>query len=67
MRTIRDLMLQVDEVAVTEKPFAVTRKMMDALDAGQITQKEFDLLSGTLYMVCKKNNIETSSEFLIFE
>lgn len=64
MRIIRDLMLQVDEVAETKNPFAVAKNIMDALSHDLITLKEFELLTGTLQINCIRYKISTENEFV---
>jgi hypothetical protein len=64
MKVIRELMLQVSEVSETKNPFAVAKNMMIALNENQITSEQFELLTGTLEMNCRRCNIATENEII---
>lgn len=61
-RKIRELILDLYEVGETINAFEYALRMCEALRHEEITLEQFDLLSGTLELYCKQNNIRTSNE-----
>jgi hypothetical protein len=60
--TLRNLILDISEIDETQNPFAIALKMANALRNNEITSEQYDLLSGNLFLNCKRYNIETSNE-----
>jgi hypothetical protein len=61
-KNAREFMLILCEVGETMSPFAYALEMMLALKNGQITAREYELLSGDMEIYCRQNKIETSNE-----
>lgn len=59
--TLRELMLQISEMDETSNPFTIALKMMNALQNGEITSKQYLLLAGDLQIECERYRIETSN------
>jgi len=55
-------MLDLCEVGESISSYGYALKLMKALSANEITGKQFNLLSGDLYLHCQKNKIQTSNE-----
>ena len=60
--TLRELMLDLCEVGETMNAYGYALKMMKALSNKEITSEQFNLLSGSLQIHCRREKIETSNE-----
>lgn len=58
--TKRELMLDLYEVGESLTVWAYILKMFDALKNEQITNEQYDLLSGDLLEYCRRENIPTT-------
>jgi hypothetical protein len=61
-QTLRNLLLDLYEVGESINAFQYAYDMMIALKNDEITPREYELLSGSFYLHCKRNQIETSNE-----
>jgi hypothetical protein len=58
----RNFMLEISEINETTNVFAIAYNMMKALKNGEITNRQFELLSGDLQLECLRQNLPTSNE-----
>ena len=58
----RNFMLEISEINESTNVFAIAYNMMKALKNGEITNRQFELLSGDLQLECLRQNLATSNE-----
>ena len=58
----RNLILEISEIDENTNVFSIAKNMMIALRNGEITNRQFDLLSGELQLECLRQKISTSNE-----
>ena len=58
----RNFMLEISEINESTNVFAIAYNMMKALKNGEITNREFELLSGNLQLECLRQKLSTSNE-----
>jgi len=58
----RNLILEISEIDENTNVFSIVKNMMIALRNGEITNRQFDLLSGELQLECLRQKISTSNE-----
>jgi hypothetical protein len=59
---LRDLILDINEINETRNPWAIARKMVDAIKTNEIDSREFELLTGTLYQTCGREKIHIPNQ-----
>ena len=63
IKTLRNLMLDLYEVGETLTPYVYALNLMEALKQDQIDSDQFQLLSGSFELYCKKEKISTNINF----
>ena len=58
----RNFILEISEINESTNVFAIAYNMMKALKNGEITDREYELLSGNLQLECLRQKIPTSNK-----
>jgi hypothetical protein len=60
--TLRDLILDINEIDENRNPFSIARKMVIAIKNNEIDSRQFELLTGTFYQTCGREKIHIPNQ-----
>jgi hypothetical protein len=63
-KTVKEAKKQMLEIGKTISVFQFALYLMYSLKFQTITNTQYDLIAGDLYLYCAKNNIETKNEIV---